>query len=116
MKPMGEEKKILANAQGGFHGGRSSPWTIRQYVISVGNPGIQSSPPDRASLSNSRSRILDAPCAGLARLGVIFSFFPSFGHNALINLDSGKWIEVFGTIVTLFGSASCALWKRLEGT
>ena len=46
--------------------------------------------------------------------GVGSYFFPSFGRNALINLDSGKWIEIFGRILTLFGRASCARWKRSE--
>ena len=41
-------------------------------------------------------------------------FFPSFGRNALINLDSGKWIEIFGRILTLFGRASGARRKRSE--
>ena len=40
--------------------------------------------------------------------------FSSFGRNALINLDSGKWIEIFGRIVTLFGRASRARRKRSE--
>ena len=56
--------------------------------------------------------ILDAR-AGMTRLGV--SFFCSFGRNALINLDSGKWIEIFGTTLTLFGRASRARKKRSEG-
>jgi hypothetical protein len=43
------------------------------------------------------------------------AFFASFGHNALINLDSAKWIEIFGTILTLFGRASCIRKKHSEG-
>jgi hypothetical protein len=39
----------------------------------------------------------------------------SFGHNALINLDSGKWIEIFGRILALFGRAARVQRKRSEG-
>ena len=71
--------------------------------------GIRRFPPGRACLLASLA-LTDPGCAlrGPGRVGSYF--FRSFGHNALINLDSGKWNEIFGRILTLFGRG-----RALEG-
>ena len=95
-------------SRGGAGGGRIGALGSAPFVIPGLDPGIRTGGSRSHKSQPKRGR-----GAGLAA-----AFSRSFGHNALISLNSGKWIEIFGTILTSFGRGVVrskeALGRRLD--